>query len=312
MSELRNPRNRPWWGLLIFGILLHLSSMAVSDYGLDTHLHLAALESNEDGTPDLEWGDVRPEDPLSSNPDDTKIMERGWWQILDMYPDSMLPLAAFLPMMALIGIALWLGNGKPDIAALLALHPACIFATGRLYPESTVALAVAGIAIASVKMLEEEGAHLIKWVLLAVASVHTLVLTKGLSSNVGWVLLILLFTWVLLDRMLPAFQKYSRNPLQSLSIGIPLAIGAMVGLSFAQGGSFEAMQSNSIQWFFALLVAFGDGVGLYLLLGFAIWPFLIPMLRSIRRSDDSQTAFLTVFVVSGMIIMTMWIASFLK
>ena len=83
----------------------------------------------------------------------------------------------------------------------------------------------------------------------------------------------------------------------------------MVGLSFTQGGSFEAMQSNPIQWFFALLVAFGDGVGLYLLLGFAIWPFLIPMLRSIRRSDDSQTAFLTVFVVSGMIIMTMWIAS---
>ena len=218
MSELRNPRNRPWWGLLIFGILLHLSSMAVSDYGLDTHLHLAALESNEDGTPDLEWGDVRPEDPLASNPDDTKIMERGWWQILDLYPETILPLAAFLPMMALIGIALWLGNGKPHFAALLSLHPSFIFATGRLYPESTVALAVAGIAIASIKMLEEEGAHLIKWILLAVASVHTLVLTKGLSSNVGWILLILLFTWILFDRMLPAFQKYSRNPLQSLSI----------------------------------------------------------------------------------------------
>ena len=309
MSELRNPRNRPWWGLLIFGILLHLSSMTVSDYGLDTHLHLAALESNEDGTPDLEWGDVRPEDPLASNPDDVKIMERGWWQILDLYPESVLPLAAFLPMMALIGIGLWLGNGKPHFAALLSLHPSFIFATGRLYPESTVALAVAGIAIASVKMLEEEGAPLIKWALLAVASVHTLVLTKGLSSNVGWILLILLFTWILLDRMLPTFQKYSRNPLQSLSIGIPLAIGAMVGLSFTQGGSFAAMQSNPFQWMFALFVAFGDGVGLYILLGFAIWPFLIPTLLSIRRSDDSQTAFLTVFVVSGMIIMTMWIAS---
>ncbi len=193
MSELRNPRNRPWWGLLIFGILLHLSSMAVSDYGLDTHLHLAALESNDDGTPNLEWGDVRPEDPLASNPDDTKVMERGWWQILDMYPESILPLAAFLPMMALIGIGLWLGKGKPHFAALLSLHPSFIFATGRLYPESTVALAVAGIAVASVKMFEEEGASLIKWVLLAIASVHTLVLTKGLSSNVGWALLGLAF-----------------------------------------------------------------------------------------------------------------------
>jgi hypothetical protein len=34
---------------------------------------------------------------------------------------------------------------------------------------------------------------------------------------------------------------------------------------------------------FALIVAFGDGVGLYLLLGFAIWPFLLPTLLSIRR-----------------------------
>ena len=83
----------------------------------------------------------------------------------------------------------------------------------------------------------------------------------------------------------------------------------MVGLSFVLGGSFEAMQSNPIQWMFALLVAFGDGVGLYLLLGFAIWPFLIPTLLSIRRSRDSGTTFLTVFVVTGMIIMAMWIAS---
>jgi hypothetical protein len=283
--------------------------MAVSDYGLDTHLHLAALESNDDGTPNLEWGDVRPEDPIASNPDDTKVMERGWWQILDIYPESMLHLAAFLPMMALLGIGLWLGKGKPHFAALLSLHPSFIFATGRLYPESTVALAVAGIVVASLKMLEEEGVSLIKWVLLAVASVHTLVLAKGLSSYVGWVLLALLFTWILFDRMLPVFQKYSRNPMHSLSVGVPLSIGAMVCLSFIQGGSFEAMQTNPLQWMFALIVAIGDGVGLYLLLGLAIWPFLLPTLLSIRRSRDPQTTFLTVFVVSGFIIMSMWIAS---
>ena len=97
MSEEKSKHHRVWWGLLVFGLLLHLSSIASSDYGLDTHLHLAAIESNEDGTPNLEWGDVRPEDPSASNPDDVQMLERGWWQILELYPSWLLPFAAFLP-----------------------------------------------------------------------------------------------------------------------------------------------------------------------------------------------------------------------
>ncbi|DAC40266.1 MAG TPA: hypothetical protein D7I00_05145, partial [Candidatus Poseidoniales archaeon] len=104
MSEEKITHNRVWWGLLIFGLLLHLSSLTSSDYGLDTHLHLAAIESNEDGTPNLEWGDVRSEDPLASNPADEQLLERGWWQILELYPSWLLPFAALLPMLALIGI----------------------------------------------------------------------------------------------------------------------------------------------------------------------------------------------------------------
>ena len=149
MSEEKSNQNRLWWGLLVFGLLLHLSSIASSDYGLDTHLHLAAIESNEDGTPNLEWGDVRPDDPLASNPDDVQILERGWWQILELYPSWLLPFAAFLPMLALLGIILFMTKGQPQIVALVAIHPSLIFATGRLYPESTVALAVAGIILAS-------------------------------------------------------------------------------------------------------------------------------------------------------------------
>ena len=120
MSEENSNHNRLWWGLLVFGILLHLSSISASDYGLDTHLHLAAIESNEDGTPDLEWGDVRPEDPSASNPNEIQILDRGWWQILELYPSWLLPFAAFLPMLALIGLVLVMTNGKPHVAALLS------------------------------------------------------------------------------------------------------------------------------------------------------------------------------------------------
>ena len=161
----------------MFGLLLHLSSIASSDYGLDTHLHLAAIESNDDGTPNLEWGDVRPEDPSASNPDDVQMLERGWWQILELYPSWLLPFAALLPMLVLIGLVLGATKGKPHLAALISLHPSFIFATGRLYPESTVALAVAGVILASLYLLKVRGWKLIQWLLLAVGVLdyfHTL------------------------------------------------------------------------------------------------------------------------------------------
>ena len=309
MSEEETKHHRVWWGLLVFGLLLHLSSIASSDYGLDTHLHLAAIESNEDGTPNLEWGDVRPEDPSASNPDDVQMLERGWWQILELYPSWLLPFAAFLPMLVLIGLVLGATKGKPHLAALISLHPSFIFATGRLYPESTVALAVAGIILASLNLFRLQGRKLIQWLLLAVASIHLLVLVKGLSAMVGWILVGLLLAWVALDRLVPQFRTYSRNPMMALSVSIPLVLVAMIATSFTTGGSLTSIRTHPVQWTFSLVIAFLDGFGLYLLVGMCCWPFLSDGIVQVKQSNDNTSVFLLVFIASGTLLMSMWIAS---
>ena len=309
MSEEETNHHRLWWGLLVLGLLLHLSSIASSDYGLDTHLHLAAIESNEDGTPNLEWGDVRPDDPSASNPDDVQVLERGWWQILELYPSWLLPFAAFFPMLILIGLVLVAAKGKPHFAALISLHPSFIFATGRLYPESSVALAVAGIIVASLHLFGRQGWQLVQWIILAVASIHLLVLIKGLSAMVGWILVVFLFAWIVFDRMVPQFQTYSRNPMMGLSVSIPIVLVAMISASLTAGGSLATIRTHPVQWIFSLLIAFFDGFGLYLLVGMCCWPFLSHMAAQTKRLNDNTSVFLLVSIASGTLLISMWIAS---
>ena len=309
MSEKKSNHNRLWWGLLIFGLLLHLSSISSSDYGLDTHLHLAAIESNEDGNPNLEWGDVRPEDPLASNPNDVQILERGWWQILELYPSWLLPFAAFLPMLALIGLLLILAKGSPHLAALVSIHPSLIFATGRLYPESTVALAVAGIILASLQLFVRKGWGLIQWLLLAVASIHLLVLVKGLPSVLAWGLIGVLIAWIVLDRTTSKFHTYSQNAMMGLSISLPIVLVAMIAASFTTGGSLSTIQTHSVSWLFSFFIAILDGFGLYILVGLCCWPFLSDFLLHSKNSNESGDVFVSIFVASGTLLISMWIAS---
>ena len=309
MSEENASHNRLWWGLLILGLLLHLSSIASSDYGLDTHLHLSAIESNEDGIANLEWGDVRPDDSSASNPDDVQILERGWWQILELYPAWLLPFAAFLPMLALLALVLVMTRGQPQLAALLAIHPSFIFATGRLYPESTVALAVAGIVFASLFLFKQKGRSVLQWILLSVASIHLLVLVKGLPSTIGWGLIAVFFAWITLDRTVPKFRLYSRHPLMGLSVSIPVVLFAMILASFSNGGSLGTIRTHSMEWTFAFFVAFLDGFVLYLLVGLCCWPFLQDLLSQSRKATNNENVFMIVFVVSGTIVMSMWMAS---
>jgi len=212
-------------------------------------------------------------------------------------------------MLVLIGLVLAMTKGKPHLAALLSIHPSFIFATGRLYPESTVALAVAGIILASLHLFKRRGWELTKWILLAIASIHLLLLVKGLSAMIGWALVALLFAWIAFDRLVPKFQSYSRNSMRGLSISIPIVLVTMIGASFAMGGSLATIRTHSVQWLFALLIALFDGFGLYLLVGLCCWPFVTDVLAQSKESRDNSSVFLLIFVASGTLLMSMWIAS---
>ena len=147
----------------------------------------------------LEWGKLRP--------NDVQMLERGWWKIFQLYPSWLLPFAAFLPMLVLIRLVL--GATKRKATSSL---PSSRFIHRSSSPLAVFiqidrCFAVAGmIILASLYLLKVRGGKLIQWLILAVASIHLLVLIKGLSATVGWILVVLLLAWVALDRLVPQFR----------------------------------------------------------------------------------------------------------
>jgi hypothetical protein len=83
----------------------------------------------------------------------------------------------------------------------------------------------------------------------------------------------------------------------------------MIVASFTTGGSLATIQTHSVAWLFALLIAFLDGFGLYLLIGLCCWPILSDLTTYAKQSKDNESVFLTTFVASGTLLMSMWIAS---
>ena len=129
-------QERFWNGLLIIAIVLTVFAIFSSELGLDAHVEGAYVESENGWV--LDWGDVRTEDPLASDPADAKTVP------VDSVTPGTVMLFAILGLMLAIITARKMGFGKETIAVLL-LNPALIFSIGRGYSEYTY-LAFLGIA----------------------------------------------------------------------------------------------------------------------------------------------------------------------
>ena len=63
-------QERFWNALLVIAIVLNVFAIFSSELGLDAHVENAYVKSENGWV--LDWGDVRTEDPLASDPADTK------------------------------------------------------------------------------------------------------------------------------------------------------------------------------------------------------------------------------------------------
>ncbi len=135
-------QERFWHGLFLLAIILNLVAIFSSDLGLDAHVEGAYIET-ENGL-ELDWGDVRTEDPLASNPSDAKEVPAS-----SVTPGTVMPFAIIGLLIAVI-TANRMGFEKESITVLL-MNPALIFSIGRGYSEYTY-LAMIGIAWAIWKM----------------------------------------------------------------------------------------------------------------------------------------------------------------
>ena len=120
---------RFWQRLLIIGLLLNLAVLMTSDFGLDTHVRMAANEEGE-----LPWGHTRPDDPHASDPTDGGIVSSPISET-----ETMIKLQSALQMIVLIAIA-WMISIR--LAALVSIYPTFIFSTGRAYQEVGIAIYV--------------------------------------------------------------------------------------------------------------------------------------------------------------------------
>ena len=291
-SDEREPLDsqvRFWNGLFILAIILNLVAIFTSDLGLDTHVEGAYIQT-ENGWA-LDWGDVRTEDPLASNPMDAQDVPES-----SVTPGTVMPFAIIGFLVAII-TANRMGFSKETITVLL-LNPALIFSIGRGYSEYTY-LAMIGIAWAIWKMSRNYGSE--KNPLARVTAI-------GLSSIlVLWVLVLkwkadpfsfmfplvaLIGIGMLIDRA----PNHWFNPQKAIAGGFAFGLLSIVSLGLLGYGSFSVVTTDTIRFIQALLIAIFGVVIVYGMFGMILWPFAKITWGKMASNDDRLTGELALFI----------------
>jgi hypothetical protein len=323
---------RFWVGLLVIGILLNTLVVFTSDLGLDTNIHMTlASEADRTGVAQLDWGHTRPIDTQASDPSYAPIREYGWFSFL---PTAMgeISVRAFgwLCMMTLIGVAFLLPRfvANPNhvrnrdelqqrgvrIAAIVAIHPTFIFATGRVFPEAAVALAAGILAISLMCAVRNQRlVNSVGILFFGVSIPMSLILAiKGFNPVIGGIFLVLGLLWVgfTIDRNSAVIKKLTSRPLQSGTIVAGSVSGIMVALGLAgMGGTLSVIGSEPARFTFALLISLGDVILIYTLFGMVLWPFSGPIWRRMKGIEDVEATTLAVLIAGFTAAITIYIAA---
>jgi hypothetical protein len=220
-------------------------------------------------------------------------------------------LTALFGVAALSGIVpFWKPSDRrfnPTWPALILLSPVFLFATGRGYDEPVIALL---IGLGACGFLHNKGETLpqVRFHLLALASSLLFVMGwKGfsmLTAFMCWLLTIILgMVWIELQHR--SFQRGAMLWLQNPWVMGPGVALVSYGVIFVLGstgdiGTFSIIATQPLTFLYASLVAALDAVLLFLLIGFALWPFLLPAMKTLRGARGQGLTLLVMFV-SGLL-----------
>jgi len=303
MEWLDARSDRFWKSVLILGILLNVAALFTSELGLDTHVHLA-YESSEDGF-SLPWGETRPDDPLASDPTDSSPDDVGMWTSMIQILGSVLMLKIFAALCILALVGLTYGLLGERAAAIVAIHPTFIFATGRVYPEPLIALLMLFLVV--ILVLDEA---MDRWWLkmLTPAPVLLILLLKGLAPEdileSGVVLIIALpGVWFFID------HRITRNPKDALLAGMAFsALFLIIGGATIASGTLSIIREEPLRFISAIPIAILDVIGIYALIGFAIWPFIVDSWKAMQEIDDHLSATLAFIIGAFASAITIYVA----
>jgi hypothetical protein len=280
---------RFWNGLFILAIILNLVAIFTSDLGLDAHVEGGYVET-ENGWA-LDWGDVRTEDPLASNPSDAREVPAS-----SVSPGTIMPLAIVGLLVAMI-VANRMGCRKETITVLL-LNPALIFSIGRGYSEYTY-LAMIGLTWALWRMSRNYkvernafarvtaiglAAMLVLWVLILKWKIEPLSMLLPLIG--------LIVIGMLIDRV----PNHWFNPQKAMMAGFGFGLLSIIVFGLLGHGSFSVVLTDTMRFIQALPVSIFGVIIVYGMVGMVLWPFAKDTWIKMGSADDRLTGELSLFI----------------
>ena len=278
-----------WKGLFILAIILNLIAIFTSELGLDAHVEGAYVET-ENGWA-LDWGDVRTDDPLASDPSNAREVPTS-----SVTPGTMMSFA-LLGMIIAIIVAVRMNFSRETITVLM-LNPALIFSIGRGYSEYGY-LAMIGIAWALWRMSRnyeaERGivARVTAIVLASMLILLVLVLKWKIEPLSLFIpLLGLTVVGILIDRTPDDWF----NPQRVMCAGFGFGLFSVVVMGVLGYGSFSIVTTEPIRFIQALPISIFGVIIVYGMVGMVLWPFARETWCKMAENDDRLTGELSLFI----------------
>ena len=282
-------QDRRWW-LAFFGVGLLMNGLAIvnSDLGLDVHVRLNVVNDDSNAGSDYPWGPTRWSDsdvqePVSSGEYEGYI---GPWYASVIA----IQITSFVSLVMLSLLAGYIPSWRRDVesipfdpmwSALVAWSPCLMFATGRGYDEAILALILA-LSVGWLCFVDgSKTRHLRFGILMMATSVMCILGWKGFAPPTAllvWLGVLLVGNlWLFIDER---FSKTADIPITQrpwlMSSGmfcLTLAAITFVGW-LGYGGTFSIVEDYPLVFLLSIPFAFIDGIGLFLLVGFCLWPFV--------------------------------------
>jgi len=316
LANNESMKRKNWILLLIFGLLLNIFVSFTSNLGLDTHVHMSRnVEFTETGEANLPWGHTRPLDPMANDPDYSPSVNIGWHRFL---PDTINEVhvlgLAFMILLLISTIILFKIEGALNqgiaVAAIVAIHPTFIFATGRAFPEAIVAIFTILLMIG---LLLFERWPCWKGIIASAGlsgfSMGAILFVKGINPMYSVIVFILVLLWHSADRF-ERLWRFTRSPLFSVKIGIggTLSVLLLVGI-ISDNGTFSAVGDQPIRYVSAFLIASIDALLIYGVFGMILWPFIGDKVRKLRAIESHSISGLVGLISTLSTAITFYIAA---
>ncbi len=309
---------RRWW-LVFLGLGLILNGLAVlnSDLGLDVHVRLNVANDDSIAGDDYPWGPTRwnegdVQNPVSSGEYNGYI---GPWYTSQLAV-GVTSLLGIIVLSLLAGYVPFWRRDESNVAfnpmwsGLVAWSPCLMFATGRGYDEALLAI-ILGLSTSWLWFVDGTKTRQLRLgILMMATSIMCVLGWKGfgpVTSLLAWLSVLGCGAlWLMVDGYLSRSNEspITQRPwVMSSVFFVTTLVGISIVGALGYGGTFSIIEGNLLTFLLSLVFAFLDGIVLFLLVGFCLWPFFTSnsSLRKVRGRVVTMVAVFCAVIAAGIV-----------